>query len=140
MTPGTPIRLRALGHGQVEQLDAGSRLADVDPDHVPVARVHPEHGPRPPAVGIGQPGLDHDALIEQLADHVGHRGRAQPGRHAQVLPTARLPEVQRPQDSSPVIAPQIPHCAALAVPHTAPTFRIVDHHIAHASPHVPLWL
>jgi len=111
------LGLGPLGHGQVEQLDPGPRLAYVDPDDVPVLGVHPEHRPRPPAVGVGQPGLDHDALIEQLADHVRHRRGAQPGRCTQVLTTARLVEVQRPQDCSPVVAPQIPDRAALAVPH-----------------------
>ena len=54
---GGPVKrvlgLRALGHGEVEQLDPGPRLADVDADDVAVLRVHPEHRPRPPAVGLG---------------------------------------------------------------------------------------
>jgi len=70
------LRLRALRHGQVKEFDPRPRLPDVDTDDVAVSRVHSEHRPRSPAVGVLEPGLDHDALVEQFADHIGHRGGA----------------------------------------------------------------
>jgi hypothetical protein len=118
------LGLGALGHGQVEQPDPRPRLADVNPDDVAVLWVHPEHRPRPPADGLRQPGLDDDALVDQLADHVRHRGGAESGRRAQLVPASCLAQVERPQDRGPVLASQVTDRAALTVLHPAPRFEV----------------
>ena len=94
-------------HGQVEQLDLDAGLADVDADHVPVARVDAQQHPRPAAVGVDQPGLDHQPLVDQLSGDVADRALAQAGDPAEVLPAERAVEEQLGQQHGPVLPPDV---------------------------------
>ena len=114
------VGLGTLGHRQVEQLDLDTGLADVDPDDVPVVRVDLEQDARAAAVGVHRAGLDHDPLVDQLADDVADRRGAQPGGLAQVLPAARLIEEQRRQQHRPVVPAQVADGPSPSLPHAPP--------------------
>ena len=104
---------RVLGGGQrphreVEDLDPGAGLADVHADHVGVAGVDPQQRARPAAVGVDQPGLDHEPLVDELADDVADRPLAQPAGSAEVLAALRFAQVEAGQQDGAVVPAQIP--------------------------------
>jgi hypothetical protein len=94
-------------HRQVEHLDPGAGLADVDADHVRVAGVDPQQRAGPAAVGVDQPGLHDQALLDELADDVAHRALAQPAGPTEVLPALRLAQVEAGEQDGPVVPPQV---------------------------------
>src|SRR6185437_6993119 len=114
------VHLRALGQGQVEQLDPDPDLAQVDPDDVSVVRVHLQQDPRPAAVRVDGPGLDHDALVDQLTDDVADRRRAEPGDLAEIRPALRLLEEQRGQQDRAVVATQVADGPPPSLTHASP--------------------
>jgi hypothetical protein len=87
------LRLRALRHGQVEQLHPDPGLADIDADHVAAIRVDVEQHARPSAIGVLRAGLGDDAVLEQLTDDIGDRRGAQPSRGTEILAATGAAEI-----------------------------------------------
>ena len=93
------------GHRQVEQLDLHPGLTDVDAHHRAVPRVDPQQYPRPAAVGVDEPGLHDEPVLDQLAGHVAHGRHAQPAELAELLPAERTVEEQLGQQGRAVTPP-----------------------------------
>jgi len=103
------LRARELGHRQVERLYPHPGLADVDADHTPELRVHPQEDPRATAVRLLGPDLDDEPLLEKGAHDIRDARAAQARQAGEANAVLRPPEEQRPQHRGPVDAPEVPH-------------------------------